>query len=69
VLAEVNNIGQTTTYNQQQVFTGTTVAIYTGDSSAAGSSVDDLNIRTLSESSVGDTGGSMSYSDGPITSF
>jgi len=69
VLAEVNNIGQTTTYNQQQVFTGTTVAIYTGDSSAAGSSVDDLNIRTLSESSVGDTGGSMSYSDGTNNVF
>ena len=50
ILAEVNNIGQTTTYNQQQVFNGTEVAIYTGDSSTAGSSIDDLNIRTLSES-------------------
>jgi flagellin len=69
ILAEVNNIGSTTTYNQQQVFTGNTVAIYTGDSSAAGSSIDDLNIRTLSESSVGDTGGTMSYSDGTNNVF
>jgi len=69
ILAEVNNIGQTTTYNQQQVFSGNTVAIYTGDSSAAGSSVDDLNIRTLSEASVGDTGGAMSYSDGASNVF
>jgi flagellin len=64
ILAEVNNIGSTTTYNQEQVFNGTVVAIYTGDSSTAGSSVDDLNIRALSESSVGDTNGAMSYSSG-----
>lgn len=64
ILSEVNNIGSTTTYNQQSVFTGTNVAIYTGDSSTTGSSVDDLNIRTLSESSVGDTDGVMSYSNG-----
>jgi len=62
ILAEVNNIGSTTTYNQEQVFTGNTTSIYTGDSSTAGSSIDDLNIRTLSESSVGDTGGKMTYS-------
>ncbi|MGP8271678.1 MAG: flagellin [Terracidiphilus sp.] len=64
ILAEVNNIGSTTTYNQEQVFDGNTVAIYTGDSSAAGSSVDDLNIRTLNSSSMGDTDGAMSYSSG-----
>jgi flagellin len=64
ILSEINNIGSTTTYNQQSVFTGTNVAIYTGDSSTTGSSLDDLNIRTLSESSVGDTDGVMSYSDG-----
>jgi len=69
ILAEVNNIGQTTTYNQQQVFNGSIVAIYTGDSSTAGSSIDDLNIRTLSESSVGDTGGIMAYSDGSNNIF
>jgi flagellin len=69
ILAEINNIGSTTTYNQDQVFTGVTVAIYTGDSSTAGSSIDDLNIRTLSASSVGDTGGTMSYSSGQDNVF
>jgi flagellin len=69
ILAEVNNIGSTTTYNQQQVFTGNTVAIYTGDSSTAGSSIDDLNIHALSESSVGDTNGVMSYSNGQDNVF
>ncbi len=69
ILSEVNNIGQTTTYNQEQVFNGNVVAIYTGDSSMAGSSVDDLNIRTLSESSLGDTGGKMAYSDGQNNVF
>ena len=64
LLSEINNIGSTTTYNQEQVFTGKTVAIYTGDSSTKGSSIDDLNISTLSESSVGDTDGVMSYSSG-----
>jgi len=69
IMSEINNIGSTTTYNQQQVFTGNTVAIYTGDSSTAGSSIDDLNIRSLSESSVGDTGGQMSYSTGQNNVF
>jgi flagellin len=64
ILAEINNIGSTTTYNQQAVFSGKTTAIYTGDSSTTGSSINELNIRTLSESSVGDTGGAMSYSSG-----
>ncbi|MGA3032135.1 MAG: flagellin [Terracidiphilus sp.] len=69
ILAEINNIGSTTTYNQQQVFNDSTTAIYTGDSSQAGSSVDDLFIRTLSSSSVGDTGGAMSYSSGQNNVF
>ena len=69
ILAEMNNIGSTTTYNQQAVFSGNTTAIYTGDSSTTGSSIDDLNIRTLSESSVGDTGGAMSYSSGQNNVF
>ena len=64
ILAEINNIGSTTTYNQEQVFTGNSLAIYTGDSSAAGSSLDDLNISTLSATTVGDTDGSMSYGNG-----
>src|SRR5271167_1981801 len=39
ILSEINNIGSTTTYNQNQVFTGTAagVGIYTGDSSQTGS--------------------------------
>jgi flagellin len=69
ILSEINNIGQTTTYNQEQVFNGSDVAIYTGDSSSAGSSIDSLNIRTLSESSVGDSGGKMAYSSGSNTVF
>jgi flagellin len=44
ILDEVNNIGTTTTYNQQAVFNSNT-NIYTGDSSTAGASIDDLNIR------------------------
>jgi flagellin len=69
ILAEINNIGSTTTYNQQRVFNNTKVAIYTGDSSPAGSSVDEMFIRTLSASSVGDTGGAMSYSNGQNNVF
>ncbi|MFP5250220.1 MAG: flagellin, partial [Acidobacteriota bacterium] len=69
ILAEINNIGSTTTYNQQQVFNNTKVAIYTGDSSPAGSSIDELSIRTLSAASVGDTNGAMSYSSGQNNVF
>src|ERR1035437_3535989 len=69
ILAEVNNIGSTTTYNQQQVFGGGTIAIYTGDSSTSGSSIDNLNIRSLSSSSVGDTGGKIAYSNGSNNVF
>ena len=68
ILSEVNNIGATTTYNQEQVFNSNT-NIYTGDSSAQGSSVDDLNIRTLSSSNLGDTGGLMAYSNGANNVF
>jgi flagellin len=60
ILSEVTNIGSTTTYNGQAVF-GSTTAIYTGDSTAAGASVNSLNIRSLSSSNLGDTNGVMSY--------
>jgi flagellin len=63
ILSEISNIGSTTTYNQEQVFDSNT-AIYTGDSSTTGSSVDALNIRSLSSSNLGDSGGLMSYSSG-----
>jgi flagellin len=64
ILSEINNIGTTTTYNQQQVFGGGQVGVYTGDSSNTGASLNDLNISTLSSSNLGDTGGAMSYSSG-----
>ncbi|HWA96519.1 MAG TPA: flagellin [Terracidiphilus sp.] len=63
ILAEINNIGTTTTYNQTQVFgqgSAATVSIYTGDSSSNGSSIDNLSFAELSSSSVGDAGGSVS---------
>ncbi|MDR3771711.1 MAG: flagellin, partial [Terracidiphilus sp.] len=68
ILSEVTNIGSTTTYNQQQVFNSNT-NIYTGDSTAAGSSIDALNIRSLSSSGVGDTNGTMAYSNGTNNVF
>jgi flagellin len=67
ILSEINNIGTTTTYNQEQVFNSNT-NIYTGDSSATGASIDSLNIRTLSSSNVGDTSGTMAYSSGQTAS-
>jgi flagellin len=68
ILSEVSNIGSTTTYNQEQVFNSNT-NIYTGDSSSQGSSIDALNIRTLSSSNLGDTGGAMAYSNGTNNVF
>ena len=61
ILSEINNIGSTTTYNQNQVFTGSLrgVDIYTGDSSSKGASVDSLYFAKLSSSSLGDTGGTV----------
>jgi len=69
ILSEIDNIGSTTTYNQNQVFNGSTVAIYTGDSSAQGSSVDQLTFSSLSESTLGDAGGTMSYTNGQTNVF
>jgi flagellin len=69
ILAEISNIGSTTTYNQQQVFNGSTVAIYSGDSSAQGSSVDRLSFSALSEGQIGDSGGTMSYTNGQTNVF
>jgi len=64
ILSEVNNIGTTTTYNQQKVFGGPDVAIYTGDSSSQSASQDNLHFATVSSSSVGDANGTMNYSQG-----
>ena len=65
ILSEINNIGTTTTYNQNQVFTGdaTGVAIYTGDSSSTGASIDNLYFARLTSASVGDAGGTVQQSD------
>src|SRR6185437_7637471 len=59
ILSEINNIGSTSSYNGNAVF-GSTTAIFTGDASTIGSSVDTLNIKTLTSSSVGDVGGTIS---------
>jgi flagellin len=64
ILSEVNNIGTTTTYNQQKVFGGPDVAIYTGDSSSQSASQDNLHFAAVSSSSVGDANGTMNYSQG-----
>ncbi|HTW80229.1 MAG TPA: flagellin [Terracidiphilus sp.] len=63
ILSEIDNIGSTTTYNQETVF-GNTFNIYTGDSTAQGASIDALNITGLSSANVGATAGTMSYSTG-----
>ncbi len=68
ILSEISNIGSTTTYNNQAVFNSNT-NIYTGDSSTAGSAIDALNIRSLSSSNVGDSGGVMAYSTGANNAF
>jgi flagellin len=64
ILSEINNIGTTTTYNQQKVFGGSDVAIYTGDSSSQSASQDNLHFATVASSSVGDANGTMNYSQG-----
>jgi flagellin len=61
ILSEISNIGSTTTYNGNAVFTGTAVDIYTGDSTTTGASVDALTIDKLTTASVGDTAGTMAY--------
>jgi len=68
ILSEVSNIGTTTTYNDSAVF-GNNTNIYTGDSSTTGASVDDLNIRSLSSSNLGDSSGAMSYTNGSSNVF
>jgi len=64
ILSEINNIGSTTTYNQNQVFNGAAagVAIYTGDSSLNGASIDELYFARLTSASVGDSGGTVQQS-------
>jgi flagellin len=66
ILAEINNIGSTTTYNGNKVFSGSTVDIYTGDASTTGASINALTIKGLSSSSVGDVGGTISQTTGNV---
>jgi flagellin len=64
ILSEISNIGSTTTYNQNQIFGASDVAVYTGDSSSTSASVNSLHFATLGSSSVGDANGTMVYSQG-----
>jgi flagellin len=69
ILAEINNIGTSTTYNQNQVFgqgAATTVNIYVGDSSTKGSSIDALNFAELTSASVGDANGTVALTGNTI---
>jgi flagellin len=61
ILSEITNIGATTTYNNNAVFGGGGVQIYTGDSSTTGASTDTLTVATLTKASIGDSGGTLSY--------
>jgi flagellin len=65
ILSEINAIGSTTTYNSNQVFTGAAAGtnIFTGDSSTAGSSIDNLYFAPLSSTTVGDSGGTVVQSN------
>ena len=60
ILAEINNIGATTTYNGNAVF-GASASIYTSDGTATGTSVDTLTIAALTSASVGDANGTIKY--------
>lgn len=64
ILSEINNIGATTTYNQNQVFGAADRSIYTGDSSSTSASQNSLHFASLSSASVGDANGTMVYSQG-----
>jgi len=61
ILSEINNIGATTTFNSNQVFTGLAAGtnIYTGDSSSTGAAIDNLYFASLTSSTVGDSGGTV----------
>jgi flagellin len=61
ILAEINNIGSTTTFNSQQIFTGSAAGteIYSGDSTAMGAAIMDVYFAALGSSTVGDAGGSV----------
>jgi flagellin len=66
ILAEVNNIGATTTFNGNTVF-GASASIYNSDGTATGTSTDTLNITALTSAKVGDANGTINYAAGAIT--
>ncbi len=62
ILAEIDNIGSTTTYNGKQVFgqaAGQTVDIYVGDSTDTGASINSLYFAEVKSTSLGDGGGTV----------
>jgi len=65
ILAEINNIGSTATYNGQSIF-GSTTAIFTGDGTSTGASVDKLTISALTSAKVGDANGTLTYAAGTV---
>jgi flagellin len=67
ILAEINNIGSTTTFNGNQVFSGTAVTVYSGDATSTGGATDALDIAELTSASVGDVGGTVSSTDTAIS--
>jgi flagellin len=68
ILAEINNIGATTTFNGQAVFGAAgapaNFSIYTSDGSSTGTSSDTISIAQLSSASIGDAGGTISSGAG-----
>jgi flagellin len=70
IMGEITNIGSTTTYNQTAVFqTSETaqVGIFTGDSSTAGSSTDNLSIGELSATALGFSASTVAFATGAFT--
>ena len=67
ILAEINNIGSTTTYNGNAVFGGGNVSIYTSDGTTTGTSTDTLTVAALSSAKVGDSAGLITSGAGAIT--
>jgi len=65
ILAEVNNIGATTTFNGNSVF-GASASIYNSDGTATGTSTDTLTISALTSAKVGDANGTITYAAGNI---
>ncbi|MDR3725006.1 MAG: flagellin [Terracidiphilus sp.] len=59
ILAEITNIGSTTTYNGKQVF-GSVLDSFTSDSSSVGSFLNQLTFSSLSSSSLGSSDGTIS---------